>query len=50
MSGHPTDVGRAPVNVFVLQIEDPFGGQVSLQQIAAGRVQDAFGFPVVPEV
>ena len=40
----PTNVRRAPVDVFIFQIEDPFGGQVGLQQVAAGRVQNAFRF------
>ena len=44
VSGHPTDVGGAPVSVFVLKIENPFAGEMSLQEIAAGRVQNAFRF------
>src|ERR1051325_82388 len=40
----PADVSRAPVQVFVLEIEDPFRRQVCLQEITAGRVKNAFGF------
>ena len=44
MAGDPADVGSAPVDVFIFKIEDPFGGQVRLQQITGGRVQNAFRF------
>ena len=43
VAGDPADVGGAPVDVFVVQIEDEPGGPHRLQQIAGGGVQDAFG-------
>ena len=33
--GHPADVGGAPVDVFVLHVEDPLGGGVAADQVAA---------------
>ncbi len=39
--GDPADVGGAPVDVVVLEIEDPFGRRVGADQVAAGRVDDA---------
>ena len=41
--GHPADVGRAPVGVVVLEVEDPLGGERRAEEVAAGRVQDALG-------
>ena len=41
VAGHPADVGRAPVDVVVLQVEDPLGGGVAADQVAGGRVDDA---------
>src|SRR5205823_6485631 len=43
--GHPADVGRTPVDVFFTQVENPFMGQSTAEQVAGGRVQDALGFP-----
>ena len=43
VAGDPSDVGGAPVGVLVLQIENPFGGEVSADGISAGGVHDAFG-------
>ncbi len=42
---HPTDVGRAPVDVLVLQIEDPLRRRVHADQIPAGGVENALGLP-----
>ena len=44
MTGYPANVGRAPVKIFILKIEDPLRRQMRLQQITRGRVQNAFGF------
>src|SRR6266498_2534771 len=44
VTGYPTDVRSAPVNVFVFDVEDPFRGQMSLQKITCGCVQNAFWF------
>ena len=41
--GDPADVGRAPVDVLLLGIEDPLVSQGSPQQIACGGVQNALG-------
>src|SRR4030095_9883852 len=43
--GHPADVRRAPVNVFVLEIEHPLGGDVSPDRIATGRVNYPLRLP-----
>ena len=43
VAGYPADVGRAPVNVVVAQIEDVFCGDVGLHGVAARGVQQAFG-------
>src|SRR6185369_7000561 len=42
--GDPSDIGRAPVNILVLQVEDHFGRIRRLRQIAAGGVQNSFWF------
>ena len=44
VSGHPADRGRAPVEVLILKVKNPFGGEMSLQKITSGRVENAFGF------
>ena len=44
MASDPADVGSAPVDVVLLQIEDQLGAPGALEQIAAGSVQHAFGF------
>ena len=41
----PADVGRAPVDVLVLEIEDPLRRRVDPDQIAAGGVEDALRLP-----
>src|SRR5262249_21364229 len=33
---NPTDVGCAPVGVFLLQVENPLGGQIGANRVAAG--------------
>src|SRR5919109_3858856 len=43
VAGDPADVGRAPIGVFLLQVKDPFGGEVGAQHVAAGGVHDALG-------
>ena len=43
VAGHPTDIGRAPVGVFIAQIENPFGRDVGAYRVSAGGVQNAFG-------
>src|SRR5579864_4102788 len=44
VAGNPADVGGAPVNVFVFQVEDPFCGEISADRISSSRVDYAFGF------
>src|ERR1035441_5121666 len=39
--GDPADVRCAPEDVLVAQIEDVFGSELGVEQIAAGGVQDA---------
>ena len=43
VAGDPADIGRAPVGVFFLEIEDPLHGRGDVREIAAGGVQNAFG-------
>ncbi len=40
---YPTDVGRAPVGVLVLQVEHVLRGQVHVDHVPAGGVHDALG-------
>ena len=42
VTGDPPDICGAPINVFVLNVEDPFCGEMCLQQVAAGRMENAF--------
>jgi hypothetical protein len=42
--GDPADVGGAPVNVGILEIEDVFRGHRHAEQITRGRVEHALGF------
>ena len=44
MSGNPANIGRAPVDVLVLQIEDILRGDVGLHRVAAGGVNQTFRF------
>ena len=41
--GHPADVGSAPENVVLLEIENPLGRGLNAKQVAAGGVDDALG-------
>src|SRR6185503_3407535 len=43
VSRDPTDVCRAPVDVFISDIEDPLRREMNLQEITRRRVQDTFG-------
>ncbi len=45
VAGDPADVGRAPVDVVLLEVEDPLGRGVAAGEIAAGRVDDALRLP-----
>ena len=44
VAGDPADVRRAPVDVVLLQVEDPLGGGIGAHQIPTGGVYDALGF------
>lgn len=44
VSGDPTDVGGAPVNVVILHVENVFAGGVCAGEVAAASVEDALGF------
>ena len=46
--GDPADVGGAPVDVVLAQVEDVLGRQVRAQQVAAGRVHDPLRLPGRP--
>src|SRR5690606_29958280 len=41
--GDPADVGGAPVDVVLLEVEDDLGGVGTAEQVAGRRVQDALG-------
>ena len=43
VAGDPADVGGAPVDVVVLDVEDAAGGEVDAGQVAGGGVDDALG-------
>ena len=43
MPGDPADVGGAPEDVLVLQVEDVLGGRGDVGEVAAGGVDDALG-------
>ena len=43
--GHPPNIGRAPIGVFVPQIEDPFHGGRHVRQVAAGGMQNPLWLP-----
>ncbi len=40
VAGGPADVGRAPEEVLVLEVEDVLRGRVNARQVAAGGVED----------
>src|SRR3984957_19108989 len=48
VAGDPSDIGGAPVGVFIFQVEDPFGGQIRANRISAGGVHHAFRFAGSP--
>ena len=48
VTGHPTDVGRAPVDVILLEVEDPLRGRVGADQVPTGRVDDPLRLPGRP--
>ena len=39
----PADVGGAPVDILIVQIEDVFGGDIRPDHVAAGGVDDSLG-------
>src|SRR5579863_9285272 len=43
VAGDPSDVGRAPVRIFFLEVEDPFHGGGDVGEIAAGGVENSLG-------
>ena len=43
--GYPSDVRRAPKNIFVANIEHVFCGRIDSDQITAGGVEDSFRLP-----
>src|SRR6266581_6852053 len=45
MPGDPADIGRAPKNVFISDIEDIFGRRINADEVPAGRVQNSFWLP-----
>src|SRR5207249_7951 len=44
MSGNPSDVGRAPESIILMEIEYPAGRQRDLCQVPPCRVNDPFRF------
>src|SRR6266542_6074103 len=45
VAGDPADIGGAPKNIFIANVEDVLGGRVNADQITAGGVQDSLRFP-----
>ncbi len=45
VAGDPADVRRTPVDVVLLQVKDVLAGEVGLDGVAAGGVDQAFGLP-----
>src|SRR5207302_11399353 len=43
VAGDPPNVGGAPQRIFILEIENPLGGEVGANGISASRVDQAFG-------
>ncbi len=41
--GHPADVGGAPEDVVIVEIEHPLAGELGAEQIARARMLDALG-------
>src|SRR2546430_16591844 len=41
MAGHPADIGRAPIDVFIANVEDVLGGRINAHQITPGGVQNS---------
>src|SRR5204863_2141342 len=44
VASNPADIGSAPKNIFIAEVEDIFRGYLCPEQIAASGVEDAFGF------
>ncbi len=44
VAGHPADIRRTPVDVFVLEVENPLGGKSHVSQIPAGRMYHTLRF------
>ena len=44
MTGDPANVGGAPVDILLLQVEDVLGGCVGTDEIAARSMEDSFRF------
>src|SRR6266568_3679443 len=42
VTGHPADVGGAPKNVFITNVEDILHGRVNADEITASGVQNSF--------
>ncbi len=45
VAGDPADIGGAPINVLLAQVENVFRRAVDADEIAAGGVQNPFRFP-----
>ena len=41
MAGDPPDIGRAPIDVLIANVEDILGGRINAHQVAASGVQDS---------
>ena len=44
MAGDPADIGGAPVDILIAHVEDVLRGRVGAGEVAAGAVEDTFGF------
>src|SRR5437773_343285 len=44
VAGNPADIGRAPKNILISNVEDILCGRINTHQITGRRVQDTFWF------
>ena len=44
MSGNPADISGTPIDISIIEIEDPFGGNVAIEVITTRSVDYSLGF------
>ena len=48
MSGNPADIGGTPVDIGIIEVENPLGSDVAIEIVATRGVDYAFGFARTP--